>query len=274
MTDDWLAGAVTSAAYGWRLERRDGVTMGFTSHDQDILFDGLLYLASPGMVPSAITESSGLESNGLEISGAITNAAIREDDMSSGRWDGAHLTVFLFDWSQADNGQRILAEGELGEISYSRAGFQVDVKGIAAVLDAPVVPQTSPGCRAQFCDHDCGLNYRRFTHAVTVHSYDNRQIIFAQDLPEINNAFGYGEVRFMDGVNSGLILPVIRSGSNNIYLADEPASIPVAGDRAELLQGCDKVIATCANRFGNAVNFRGEPFLPGNDLLTRYPGGS
>jgi len=30
---------------------------------------------------------------------------------------------------------------------------------------------------------------------------------------------------------------------------------------------------TCSARFGNAVNFRGEPYLPGNDLLTRYPGG-
>ncbi|WP_282098078.1 phage portal protein [Sphingomonas sp. S2M10] len=25
-------------------------------------------------------------------------------------------------------------------------------------------------------------------------------------------------------------------------------------------------------QIGNAVNFRGEPFLPGTDLLTRYPG--
>ncbi|MEO0871962.1 MAG: phage BR0599 family protein, partial [Pseudomonadota bacterium] len=24
------------------------------------------------------------------------------------------------------------------------------------------------------------------------------------------------------------------------------------------------------DRFGNAHNFRGEPFLPGNDLLARY----
>jgi hypothetical protein len=45
-----------------------------------------------------------------------------------------------------------------------------------------------------------------------------------------------------------------------------------AGMRALLTQGCDKRLATCSGRFGNAVNFRGEPFLPGMDLLTRYPG--
>jgi len=41
----------------------------------------------------------------------------------------------------------------------------------------------------------------------------------------------------------------------------------------ELTEGCDGALATCSGRFGNAVNFRGEPYLPGNDLLTRYPGG-
>ena len=30
-------------------------------------------------------------------------------------------------------------------------------------------------------------------------------------------------------------------------------------------------VATCAARFGNAVNFQGEPFLPGNDMLAQYP---
>jgi hypothetical protein len=41
--------------------------------------------------------------------------------------------------------------------------------------------------------------------------------------------------------------------------------------RVQLREGCDHVLETCANRFANAVNFQGEPFLPGNDLLTSYP---
>ncbi|MEL7284253.1 MAG: phage BR0599 family protein, partial [Pseudomonadota bacterium] len=42
------------------------------------------------------------------------------------------------------------------------------------------------------------------------------------------------------------------------------------GIALELLEGCDHTLGTCASRFNNAVNFRGEPFLPGNDLLARY----
>jgi uncharacterized phage protein (TIGR02218 family) len=38
------------------------------------------------------------------------------------------------------------------------------------------------------------------------------------------------------------------------------------------VEGCDKRLETCRDRFANTLNFRGEPHLPGNDLLTRYPG--
>lgn len=47
MSDPWLTGPVTSVAYGWRIERRDGVTMGFTSHDRDVAIDGVLLRAMP-----------------------------------------------------------------------------------------------------------------------------------------------------------------------------------------------------------------------------------
>ena len=41
--------------------------------------------------------------------------------------------------------------------------------------------------------------------------------------------------------------------------------------RALLKQGCDRTLTTCSQRFANAINFQGEPFLPGNDLVVRYP---
>ncbi len=51
-------------------------------------------------------------------------------------------------------------------------------------------------------------------------------------------------------------------------------SLAMVGDkRIALTEGCDKRFATCRTRFANSENFRGEPHLPGNDLLTRYPGG-
>ena len=43
------------------------------------------------------------------------------------------------------------------------------------------------------------------------------------------------------------------------------------GDEFEITAGCDKQLATCRNKFANAVNFRGFPYIPGNDFVTSYP---
>ena len=62
------------------------------------------------------------------------------------------------------------------------------------------------------------------------------------------------------------------TGTTRVTLARAPMLAVVSGVLVELSEGCDRSLATCAARFGNAVNFRGEPYLPGIDLLTRYPG--
>ena len=88
-----------------------------------------------------------------------------------------------------------------------------------------------------------------------------------------------GLLRWFGGANSGLESAVAASepgagatGTTRMTLARAPILVVVPGVLVELSEGCDKSLATCATRFGNAVNFRGEPYLPGIDLLTRYPG--
>ena len=82
----------------------------------------------------------------------------------------------------------------------------------------------------------------------------------------------YGEVRWLSGANCGLSLKIAGNAGADIYLHHAPFHGAKVGDMIELIEGCDKLMSTCATRFGNGVNFRGEPYLPGNDLLTRYPG--
>jgi uncharacterized phage protein (TIGR02218 family) len=77
-------------------------------------------------------------------------------------------------------------------------------------------------------------------------------------------------LRWIDGKNGGLINQIIASAGAVVTLREPAAFVPVAGTRVELTQGCDRRFATCTGRFANAANFRGEPQLPGNDLLTRY----
>lgn len=270
--DSWLEGPVTSVAYGWRLERSDGLTIGFTSHDRDVVHNDLLLRASPGMEPTTIVSSLCLENDGLDVRGALTADAICGDDLVTGRWDGAYLEIFLFDWADPDAGRRLMASGELGAVSFSGDVFQAEFLGLKRVWDRAVVPQTSPSCRASFGDAACGLNSRRFRHLATVQGMDGNRLLLDMPGSVVSDGFACGSIRWLDGPNCGLVSDVWVSDATGVTLPHQRDAATAIGSRVELIEGCDKQITTCATRFTNAINFRGEPYLLGNDLLTRYPG--
>ncbi|WP_299328680.1 DUF2163 domain-containing protein [Parasphingopyxis sp.] len=269
---DFLAAPVATIAFCWRLARRDGVTLGFTTHDRDLTIDGLVYRSAPGMLPSAIRMESGLDADVMDVSGALTSDAITEGDLATGRWDGARVEIFAVDWEEPNAEKLRLGRGELGAVSTEVLRFTAELKGPAAMLDRPVSEMTSPECRARFGDRRCRVDlaqHQRMSSVVAL--IDDRTITIADSEPAANS-YAYGRLRWIDGGNSGLISAILSSDGDRLTLREAPPFAVQPGAHIELTQGCDRLFATCRDRFANAENFRGEPHLPGNDLLTRYPG--
>lgn len=269
---DWLDTPLTSLALCWRLDRRDGVTIGFTTHDRDLTIDGLVYRATPGMLPSAISVTDGFDVDTLDVAGALTSDAIAGQDLADGRWDGARVRIFATTWEAPGSHMLALARGELGEVAMRDGGFNAELRGPTAMLERTVAEQTSPECRAELGDRRCRVDMagrRRFTTVATV---DEEGRIVLADPEPAPNAYGYGSLRWCGGGNGGLRSAVAVSAGALVTLRELPPHVVVPGTRIEVSEGCDKSFATCRSRFANTVNFRGEPHLPGNDLLTRYPG--
>jgi uncharacterized phage protein (TIGR02218 family) len=265
---DWFAQPLTTLAFAWRVERRDGVTLGFTSHDRDLTINGLVHASAPGMLPSAIERSDGLDVDDVRLSAALTSDAFTDADLLSGRWDGAALTLSAVDWTAPDVNPQVLMTGEFGEVELRDGGFGVGLRGPTSVLDAPVVEETSPECRAQLGDRRCRVDLSgRRVSAVVVSVVDSVATLSAA---LADGDFAYGSLRWLTGDNAGLDSRVVANVGATVTLRDVPAFAVTAGTRVEMVEGCDKRFATCIGRFANAVNFRGEPHLPGNDLLTRY----
>ena len=263
---------LTTIAFCWRIERRDGGAIGFTTHDRDLQIEGLVYRAAPGMMPSAIALSDGFEPDTLDVAGALTSDAISDADLKAGRWDGAAVTIFVVDWEHPEGERLPLARGELGEVAMTGNGFEAELRGPTALLERAVVEQTSPECRAQLGDKRCRVDLAarvRVTRIVGVPAEDQVEV---ESVSGEANAHGYGRLRWISGANSGLESAVLRSDGGLLTLREMPHFPASAGDLIELTEGCDKAFATCRARFDNALNFRGEPHLPGMDLLTRYPG--
>lgn len=82
-----------------------------------------------------------------------------------------------------------------------------------------------------------------------------------------------GLLTWLSGNNAGRSMEVKDFDANtNLLTFHLPAPYePAVGDAFEIHPGCDKKLATCKETFDNVVNFRGEPFIPGQDEYLSYP---
>ncbi|MES2173422.1 MAG: DUF2163 domain-containing protein [Pseudomonadota bacterium] len=268
-----LGAPLNTLAFCWRIERRDGVTIGLTSHDRDLDIGGLTYRAAPGMTPSAVRAGIGLDGEDSDVAGALSSDAIGEADLMAGRWDGAALELRLTQWGALGEEPGalwlLLARGEIGAVARKGGAFTAELLGAAAVLNGPVAPSTSPDCRARLGDGACRVDMAGRRKIVTVSAVEDADVAVGE---LVAGVYAFGTLRWLSGANAGLTQAVIDNGVDGVVLADPPVFAVAAGTLALLTEGCDRQLATCAARFANAVNFRGEPYLPGMDLLTRYPG--
>ncbi len=126
-------------------------------------------------------------------------------------------------------------------------------------------------CRAEFGDRRCRMNLAQRTSVARISSIDGE--VLELDIAETSvNGWGNGSLVWLDGENAGLHGLIQASDGTRVTLTAPPHFEVEPGACVRIVEGCDKRFETCRDRFGNALNFRGEPHLPGMDLLTRYPG--
>lgn len=90
-----------------------------------------------------------------------------------------------------------------------------------------------------------------------------------------NDWFNGGGAFFETGDNAKRVIEirdfVEGDPAQNIELfTDLPFDI-VIGDKLRLFAGCDKTNPICISKFNNGINFVGEPYVPGEDVLGQYP---
>lgn len=279
--DDLLAGPLTRLVLCWRIVREDGVVLGFTAHDQTLDIDGQPYSSAPALLPSALARSSDTRVDNLEVTGALSHASISEADLLAGRYQGARLSLFMVDWAEPDAGRIDLAQGLLGPVTSDGQQFSAQLRGRTAQLDRSIVELVSPECRAELGDKRCRAALRRFSRFAAAVNLPDAQTVDADGLSTADNGYAYGRLLWITGDNSGTRSDIMQSSVISetgfdsarvrLLLRDLPSAPIRTGDRFEISLGCDKRYVTCLGRFGNQLNFRGEPFVPGIDSVLRYP---
>jgi uncharacterized phage protein (TIGR02218 family) len=254
-----------SLAHGWHITLTDGTVLGFTDHDEDIVIDGVTYLAASGYTASAIETSGALSVDNLEVEGMLEAPSITENDLRAGRWDFAEVEIFLFNWRDPDAGQAIQRYGHLGEVSAAGGRFRAEVRGLMQQLQQSMGQIYQPACRADFGDAQCGFNAATVTFSVAIESIssDGRTISSAA-LTQAAGYFDQGKAVFSDGPNVGHIAEVKSGVVGAITLQMPPPYEPEIGNTIAVTAGCQKRWnEDCKTKFDNLINFRGEPHLPG-----------
>ena len=265
-----IAAGVTTIASLCKITRTDSQVFGFTSHDRDIEYDGVTYSALTGYTRTAVSTDSSMATDSVDIEGVLDSSTITEADLLAGVWDHARLDLMLIDW-QAPTDAVIIKSGWLGEVATGNTGFKAELMGLASALAQNVTDMTTPTCRADLGDTRCGKNLTAFTYAGTVTAVTSRRL-FDSNLTNADGYFIGGKLTWVTGANAGLVMEIkgsLAAGDITLFLP-MPYDI-AAGDTFSAIIGCDKTIATCAATFGNAVNFRGEPYLPGTHDLVKGP---
>ncbi|KJZ20324.1 DUF2163 domain-containing protein [Loktanella sp. S4079] len=272
-----LSVGATHTCYCWALERTDGFTLGFTDHDQVIVFDGMTFKPENGLSARALASTSGLSVNNTEAVGVLSDSAITEADIDAGRYDGAQVRIWLVQWDDPE-ARQLRFQGSVGEITRANGGFQAELRGLTEALNQPQGRSYLKTCSAVLGDARCGvdlLDPAFSTTASVAAATEGQSFVFEGISPFNARWFEGGQLIVETGAANGLrgvIKSDVTEGTRRIITLWEPIRAAIGTeDILRLVAGCDKRGITCREKFSNFINFQGFPDLPGDDWLVNIP---
>lgn len=146
-----LAGDVTTLAMCWKLTLTDSTVMGFTDHDEDIVYDGVTYKNMDSGNMTAIKAAANLAVDNADADMILDSAAITETDLRIGRYDNASVLVFLINYENIGHGIIKLLTGHLGEVEFDGNQAKVEFRSLNQQLQ-----QIEGRIYGTDCDADLG----------------------------------------------------------------------------------------------------------------------
>ena len=271
-----LSGDASTTCHGWRLTRKDGVVLGFTDHDRDIVFDGVTFEAATGLLASEASAETGMVTGGMEVAGALISDRLSETELAAGAFDHAKIETFLVNWSLPEE-RLLLRVGHIGEVLREDGAFRVEIRGLAAGLDEPQGRVFRAPCDADLGDQRCQVDLDAPAYrgsGAVVAAFDGRRFTISGLEGFAVGWFERGTLTWTSGANTGrrAVVKAQRDvvGVPTIELWNAMTGAIEPGDAFTVTAGCDKRFDTCREKFGNRLNFRGFPHMPGNDFALGY----
>lgn len=268
-----LATRRTTLARCLRLDLIDGTSLGFTSHNKELIVDlgdgPFAYSPSRGITPSAVSLSLGWDADSFEVTGPIDDVMTRQF-LLGGRGRGARARQFDVNWRDVTQ-YAPLVGGKTGTPKVEGGRFRMEILGHGAAYNQTIGRVASPYCDADFGDARCGGTPQTWAAEVTaVNSGLSLELTFTGATPTAEEAQA-GEITFTTGDLVGTYkVEVFRLDGTTLSLYVPLVQDPQVGDTLILKEGCSKLRSACIDHQGHAKNHRGFPDFTGNDELVQF----
>lgn len=261
----------------WSIDRKDGVSFHFTSHDEDVVFGAHTYRKCHSLKDTASEQSAEAgEVGNIELSGLIDDDAISDADLFAGLFDDAYIQVWRISWDDPTDLIERVAAGNAGKVSQGARGWTSEVLGPGArMAQKALLLAVVPGCRFHFGDPaTCGVDAESMAIGGSVVASSSRAY-FRTDVidPVISAQWDQGKLRWLYGANAGQECEVMTVDfvTGIIVLWSPAGFVPQVGDSFELLPGCDLAFDGGCTVYNNKDRFGGFPHVPGTDSIRQTP---
>jgi hypothetical protein len=151
-----LDSGAANLCHAWILTRPDGVTLGFTDHDRDLVVDGVTCRAATGWTAGAHETAAGFSPGLSAALGALDDAAVTVEDLEAGLYDGAGVDGLRVDWSLPTLFVRLWT-ARIARIRREGQAFTAELEGPLADLDRVAGRTFGRLCDAVLGDARCGV---------------------------------------------------------------------------------------------------------------------
>lgn len=259
------------------LDLQDGTRIGITDHDKNLDFDlgdGLVtYDAGTGILTSNVSLSCGLNADNHEVKGPI-GSTITLDGIRGGRFNRARARLFQVNWKSLSDGAIKLMAGKVAEMRAEGGQFVMEIRSDVDRYNSTVGRVITDQCDADFADQvKCFATATTIVGTVSAVT-DGMRFTVTFSGSYADNFFNKGTVQFTSGNLIGNAPVEVESWTSAgvLTLFVPLAEAPAIGDTLNISNGCPKTRTACMG-FGQILNFRGYPEVPGKKaLMPAIPG--
>ncbi|WP_341706539.1 DUF2163 domain-containing protein [Halopseudomonas sp.] len=249
-----------------------------------------VYHSTSGYEFSGLSATADMSGSGVDLDGILQAGGISLDDLQVGAYDNARVYIFATSWAAPVEDEEPLSLLFFGKVDITDHKYRVQLMSAIDVLSQKVGRNYSPSCPWTLFDQHLGGNLiatsrsrctgpRANPDGPQMADYlvtgtltavtDQYQFSDSTRL-EADDWFGYGEIQFTTGANAGLKPFQIKVFASGAFTLHEALPYPPqVGDAYQAIPGCRKRLQDCRDKFGNAINFGGQPHVPSKTVYSQ-----